>query len=191
MFFFLVVVVVILSQKKRFLWESSGWTAHMTTYIWTMKRNWLIWNPGIQSPSENGFMEPQYYWAFRRWFNIPIIVWECEYWCLGEVFFSCGNLISWRLLSFWRPCYPIRFGPVSNRIVWDSRNPVANCVVWHGQISGFRRYDVSWRSFPWANDHIIISHRMSLTERGNLTAGHNFALEHEEYLKTPRFIPFY
>ncbi len=33
---------------------------------------------GIQSPSENGFMEPKYY-AFRRWLDTPIIRWEYDW----------------------------------------------------------------------------------------------------------------
>ena len=32
---------------------------------------------GIQSTSENGFMEPKYY-AFRKWLDTPIIIWEYD-----------------------------------------------------------------------------------------------------------------
>ena len=37
---------------------------------------------GIQSPSENGFMEPKYL-AFWRWLYTPIIIWQGD-WILRE-----------------------------------------------------------------------------------------------------------
>ena len=42
--------------------------------VWYLD-TWILGPRDPGSPSENGFMEPKYY-AFRRWLDIPIIIWE-------------------------------------------------------------------------------------------------------------------
>ena len=52
-------------------WENRGQIAWSNDLVYALAL-------GIQSPSENGSMEPKYY-AFRRWLDTPIIIWRGDW----------------------------------------------------------------------------------------------------------------
>ncbi len=63
---------------------------------------------GIQSPSENGFLEPKYL-PFRRWLYTPIIIWQGEPGSLGIRKPGIPFWISAVLLHSLMPWPPIRW----------------------------------------------------------------------------------